>query len=172
MTATSFRSAAGMETSLVSQERLALPWTEIHGSPVAASSREVLPTGSFRRKTRILPNWIVQATKRIAELGALERGWDSYDGEPLQPGSVLAFRQLVHEFGQAIQTEPAISLTGDGGLFLSWDNDETSLQYIAQSDGSASVFYAETSGREWEGSAAECAMLEKWLWRASGKVCP
>jgi hypothetical protein len=159
----------GVETSLASRERLTPGWVGVQSSPNAASTREVLPTAQFVQERRIVPPWVPAASKRIAELSSRRKGWDSYDGEPMQPGAVVSVGLLIAEFGHALQTNPVISLTGDGGVLLEWENEQASLEYATFGDASAHVYYSEPSGREWEGPAAECVMLEKWLWRASGR---
>jgi hypothetical protein len=130
----------------------------------------VLPATQLARDRPIAPTWLPDAIRRVIELSLLQKDWDSYGGEPLQSGSVMAFGLLITELGQTIQTQPVISLNGDGGLVLEWENEQASLVYVASADTTAQVYYAEPSGREWEGQAVECVLLEKWLWRASGRA--
>src|SRR5262245_37076755 len=93
---------------------------EVQSSSTAASSREVLPTVQFARERSIIPTWFNSAARRVLELAQLRKGWDSYDGKPLQLESVAGFTWVIREYGRAIQTEPMISLNGDGGLILEW----------------------------------------------------
>ena len=56
---------------------------------------------------------MVQTTDRLAELAALEPGWDSYGGRPPDPLALLMARIIT-------TCPPTISPSGDGAVLLRW----------------------------------------------------
>ncbi|HET8658153.1 MAG TPA: hypothetical protein VFM55_04045 [Micromonosporaceae bacterium] len=87
----------------------------------------------------------------------------------MQQEAIAAAVDLLANYGSVMQTQPAVSLTNDGGLLFEWQNDESYLEYTALPDGYGYVYYADSTGREWDGPVTECILLEKWLWQASRK---
>jgi hypothetical protein len=61
---------------------------------------------------------------RFAELRALERDWDSYGSEPLQPGVEERARAIL----AALRADPTVCLTSDGGIHLGWADDEVMIE--------------------------------------------
>ncbi len=132
------------------------------------SSREVLPSALGEGRARLSRHWMARVIRRIVELDKRTEGWDSYGGGRLQPSAIEVTLKFLVEYGYAIQTEPLLSLTGEGGLLCAWQSSQGVLDLTAQPDETPSVYYCDAvTGREWEGSVYESSLLEKWLWRAS-----
>jgi hypothetical protein len=53
----------------------------------------------------------------LVEIQALPQDWDSYGAMPVTPAAVAAIRELL----QAMQSEPSISPTTDGGVECEWE---------------------------------------------------
>ncbi|MFN2496941.1 MAG: hypothetical protein ABR608_13700 [Pseudonocardiaceae bacterium] len=73
--------------------------------------------------------------RRFAALRALEKNWDSYDADPLQPG----VEERAGAILAVLRTEPAICMTSDGGVSLVWGQDED-LEIEVEPDGTVSAF--------------------------------
>jgi hypothetical protein len=159
-------------TSIASSERLVPRGIELLASSTASTTSDVFPATYWQPETQLTPSWLPAALRRIVDLSYRPEGWDSYDAAALKPHAITGAIELFAEYGLRIQTDPAISLTPDGGLLLEWENDEASLEYSVSSSGSGSVYYSDNSGREWDGPVNDCTLLEKWLWRASGRLEP
>ena len=156
------------ETSVAAGERLVSRYSP-QGSLAATSSRDVLPATYTRSEPSFAPEWLGAIARRIVELSFRPDGWDSYGAASLQQEAIVAAVDLLASYGSVMQTQPAVSLTSDGGLLFEWRNDESYLEYTASPDGWGHVYYADSSEREWDGPVTECILLEKWLWRASRK---
>ena len=64
---------------------------------------------------------MTETTDRLAELAALEPGWDSYGGRPPDP---LALRMA-----RTITTRtPTINPSGDGAVLLRWHGDDIEIE--------------------------------------------
>jgi hypothetical protein len=133
----------------------------------AISSREVLPinTGSA---SDIQPLWVASAFVRVVELSRRPLGWDSYDARPLQASALRDFLETMISLSHAIQSEPAISLTTEGGLMASWSNASGSLDIIVDPSEDPRIIYEDgLDGSEWYGPVGASPRIEKWLWRTS-----
>lgn len=171
MTSTIARRRQRGALSVAARDRVATSNYSQRASAAASASREVLPASGSSWRPEYTAPWIASVSRRIMELASRPPGWDSYGGDPLHPDAVDPVVELLSGFGSAIQTAPSISLTSDGGLLLQWNSGEASIDFTTHPSQPAEVYYAEVmSGKEWEGPASECSLLEKWLWRASSMV--
>src|SRR5207249_140230 len=141
VTASLQRRRRSADTSVAASERHILPSAGLQSSPVAASSRDVLPATSRGPESYFAPSWLPAITRRIAELSLRREGWDSYGAAAVQPEAIGAVVELVLDYGAAIQTEPVVSLTVEGGLLFEWGNEEAALEYTALPNGSGHVYF-------------------------------
>ncbi len=134
-------------------------------SPVAAASREVLPVVALLSGDS---EHLHAIRTRVHELSTYQADWDSYGGLPLQWDVIEPVRNLVLQLDEYMQIAPSVSMTGEGGLILSWGGSEAELDLTVQPSRTDDplVYYRDASG-EWEMSARECRLLDKWLWTAS-----
>jgi hypothetical protein len=166
--------AAADESSWSSVERRnSRRWLNRRGRMLAktdttsVSAREVLQVGTAY-SIDIRPSWLTQVWERVVELSRLPRGWDSYGALPLNRTAVIDFFEVVEEFAHAIQGEPAVSLTTDGGLLATWENDSGSLDLVVDPEQAPRVAYEDGIDQsEWYGPVARTPRLEKWLWQTS-----
>lgn len=158
--------------SSVARERVATDSGSRRGSSTASTDREVLPAGQPTvRRAGLAAAWLHDLLHRIVDLSRRTDGWDSYGGQRLCPEAVDAVFELLRQFGPAIQKQPQVSLTVDGGLSLEWSSAEADLDFTTSPSELPRVYYCEkVSGREWDGVASASPSLDKWLWRASSLV--
>jgi len=139
--------------------------TASHTSSV--SSREVLPVYSAQASD-ILPRWVTSALSRVAELSRLPAGWDSYNARPMQAAVTRDFFLILLGLSHAIQSEPTTSLTSEGGLVASWENESGSLDLIVDPLETPRVVYSNgLDESEWYGPVDASSRIEKWLWHTS-----
>jgi hypothetical protein len=137
----------------------------------AMSSLEVLPATPSEGGARLKHRWITQVVDRIIELSERDDGWDSYGSRRLQVHIVAPLLELLATYSYAIQSEPLISMTSEGGLLCAWRSSQAELELVFQPSERPTVCYSDLrSGREWDISVHESVMLEKWLWQASATV--
>ncbi len=141
-------------------------------NPATLTSREILPAGCFIRvdaSARLAP-----ILERVVDLSRRQEDCDSYGGRALQPRVVTQLIDVLAQLDDVIQTEPAVSMTGEGGLVLAWENEgyllELSIDPAPPSRSEITVYFEDASGTEWEGPAADCHALDKWLWQASAAI--
>lgn len=133
----------------------------------AASTREVLPVGSDASRD-LVPGWIHAFINRVVELGQRSDGWDSYGARALQYPAVEVTIEFLSLFAYAIQSDPMMSLTTEGGLLLAWQNSAGIVEVVMEPDAEPHVLYEDLlRGVEWDGPVREAILLEKWLWQAS-----
>lgn len=160
----------GAATSLSTRSRVVYRGHKLGWNESSLASREVVLTGNvallsdFPLTERLRP-----VLDRIAKLGEHGVNWDSYGGLPLQWQVVPPLLTLLRELDEVIGSSPALSLTGEGGLLVSWKSSEASLELSVEPPrGSLEVYYQASTGAEWEGPVVECQSLDKWVWQASG----
>lgn len=137
----------------------------------AMASREVLPATTHTGSGRVASYWLPNVALRIAELTKLADNWDSYSGRRLQADTVASTIRVLREYESAIQSEPAISLTPDGGLACEWETANSMLEINISPESPPTVYYRETlSRREQEGSMDEFPNLEKMLWLVTARM--
>lgn len=132
------------------------------------SSLEVLPATPSEGGARLKHQWIVQVVDRILELSERDNDWDSYGSRRLQVSAVTPLLELLTTYSYAIQSEPLISMTSEGGLLCAWQSSQAELELLFRPGESPTVHYSDLqSSREWDISLYESFMLERWLWQAS-----
>lgn len=132
------------------------------------SSREVLPAAAVEEEGQLYPRWLPNVYRRIDQLARRSEGWDSYGGNALNADAAETLLDLVLRLNFAIQSEPTVSLTGEGGLVAEWSGPQASLELLVNPEAETSVYYHDAAGnREWEMPVSQCNMLDKWLWQAS-----
>jgi hypothetical protein len=137
----------------------------------AMSSLEVLPATPSEGGVRLKHRWITQVVERIIELSERDDGWDSYGSRRLQVQAAVPLLELLATYSYAIQSEPLISMTSEGGLLCAWQNSRAELELLFQPSESPMAYYSDLqSSREWDISIHESTLLEKWLWQASAMV--
>ena len=104
-------SAIGILLHLREFER-ALAWIP-ESPPATAESKLPEASEEFSR----LPDEI---EAEIAKLVTLPRGWDGYDGFPVQPGVAERTRRLLKAIMGYTSIIPAVVPLSDGGLQLEW----------------------------------------------------
>lgn len=133
----------------------------------AVSTQEVLPVDQDEGRD-LFPAWAQSFVNRVLELSRRPEGWDSYGARALKLSAVNQTVEFLSSAAHAIQSDPATSLTTEGGLFLSWNNSAGTLEVVIEPDADVYVTYEDAlRGTEWEGLASEAPLLEKWLWRTS-----
>jgi len=143
----------------------------MRSNSTAMSSLEVLPATSGHDVAGLLSNWLATAHRRIEDLSQLSEGWDSYGGLPLKEEAANNLSDVLYQLNSFIQSEPSISLTGEGGLVAEWGSSWSSLAILANPGSVVLVYYCdEATNHEWEMPMSECDSLEKWLWTASSSV--
>jgi hypothetical protein len=157
--------------SLASGTRIVPRSAEIRSSATAMSSREVLPATPVWNNEGLLSTWLLNVARRMGELSYLPNGWDSYGASSLNKGAAdLLFAVLVR-LNSVIQSEPYISLTGEGGMVAEWESPQSALELIANPQEEVLVYYRDKiTNRESEMPVFRCDRLDKWLWRASSTV--
>ncbi len=133
----------------------------------ASSTLEVLPVDQ-EHGLSLVPAWTHAFVDRLIELSQRPEGWDSYGARAMQVAVVENVVSFLASFSHAIQSDPAVSLTSEGGLFLSWQNAAGVVEVSMEPDADVYVSYEDSlRGVEWEGPASEATLLEKWLWQTS-----
>lgn len=156
------------DTSVSSALRRVHPSALLTWSGTAATTREVLPASAAGRVAGLRPPWFSSVLRRLYELSLRRENWDSYGGRPLDGASAAHFLALLDRLAPAIQSQPAISLTDQGGLLAEWKNADIALELSQEPDMPPSAYVSIILSRhEWEGPVWDCPLLEKWLWRAS-----
>ncbi len=158
--------------SIATRERLVPRVPKSAYNLIGLASREILPAAQFCRHAVFVSEWYAAVAGRILELSRRPAGWDSYGGSPLQYAVVLPLLDLLQGLDPVIQSEPSVSLTGDGGLVVGWQNDQSLLNLTAEADPAVTLtaYFQDSAGVEWEGPIADCHSLEKWVWQASSPV--
>jgi hypothetical protein len=144
--------------------------TEVQWNQTAITSQEVLPAAFPAEIAERYPAWLGDVYRRIEELSQRTKGWDSYDGEPLSEDSANALFAVLRLLSPFIQSEPTISLSGEGGLVAEWESSQSSLELVATGSEVGVYYREEASDREWDMPASKCRQLDKWLWRASSSM--
>jgi hypothetical protein len=143
---------------------------EVQWNQTAITSQEVLPAAFTVGIAGRYPAWLGDVLRRIEELSHRTEGWDSYGGEPLSEDAANTLLIVLIRLSSYIQSEPAVSLSSEGGLVAEWESSQSSLELVATKNG-VEVYYCEEAGnREWDMPAAQCQQLDKWLWRASSTM--
>ncbi len=157
--------------SIASRQRFVPRSAVIRPNSTAMSSREVLLAVPVNDQAGLRPSWLAEAFRRIDELSNLPEGWDSYGGSVLQDDAADALVRLLNQLNSVIQSPPSISLTGTGGLVAEWQSAQSSLELLANPEGTVSVYYCDmATNAEREMPATQCDLLEKWLWQASARA--
>lgn len=134
----------------------------------SASAREILQVGGDAPYATA-PAWSGGVIRQISQLATLPNGWDTYGGRGLDSGTAVQFIELLRLLSHAVQSEPAISMTGNGGLNANWSTGSKEAD-IRLEPGTSPVFGYEDSLSEfeWDGPLmAADPRVEKWLWQAS-----
>jgi hypothetical protein len=87
-----------------------------------------------------LPEPVAQALDRLRELEALEGGWDSYGGRPLNDSAIEPAVVLILEAWRTCN-HPRIHLNGRGGLDLFWDTDVRSIEISIDPSKQCEIFF-------------------------------
>ncbi len=117
----------------------------IQADPTIESSGEV-PIGP----------WMEKVTARFAELLALEQGWNSHGGRPIDPANVSIAGRFLATVMDPSTPAPIIVPTGGGGLQLEWHRAGLDVELLFGEEDSPELYVADiSSGREWEGSPVE-----------------
>ena len=168
-----FLSRSTLDGVAISLDGAASRWRRRFGSrrgqshTSAASSREVLTVGSASTSD-IVPVWVFSVQVRLLELARKPQGWDSYGARPLQVSSVSDFIEVLATFSHAIQSEPLVSLTSEGGLIATWENSAGCLDLITDPGQIPRIMYEDAvNGAEWDGPLRASPLVEKWLWHTS-----
>jgi hypothetical protein len=143
-------------------------WQREQNSSSSISSSEVLPANRASASARMTPHWMAGVFRRIVDLSKRNDDWDSYGAPRLQVEVLRAFVQTLEGYSYAIQNEPLISLTSNGGLLCSWESSQASMDLSFEVAEVTRVYYEDAAtGQEFDLSLHECETVEKWLWRAS-----
>jgi hypothetical protein len=122
----------------------------------------------YQAEPGLLSVWFPTAVQRVEDLARRPQGWDSYGALQLQPEVASTLLQILYQLGSCIQSEPAISLTGEGGLVAEWSSSQSDLELTVNSPDDIQVYYSEhIANRDWEMPVSQASTLDKWLWRAS-----
>lgn len=133
----------------------------------AMSAREVLPV-SPPTASDITPIWAGNVRRRVDELAMRPEGWDSYGACKLQRQVIAEFYEVLGSLAHAVQSEPLISLTTEGGLIASWENAQGSLEITVEPGQTPLIAYEDAiKGTEWDGPLKSSSLVEKWLWQTS-----
>jgi hypothetical protein len=137
-------------------------------SASAWSGRDIRPAEPVMILAASGREWAATLWRRVAELGTLPRGWDSYGGLSLQRDAVVALNRTLAEVSDNVNSAPLVSLISDGGLLCEWQAEHQSVSLIIDGSGDVSVRYEhETSGEEWERPLDEVSDLAKKVWHSS-----
>lgn len=133
----------------------------------AMSAREVLPV-SPPTASDLAPIWAENVQRRVTELARWPEGWDSYGARRLQGQVATDFYEVLEALAHAVQSEPLISLTTEGGLIASWENAQGSVEITVEPDQTPRLAYEDAiRGTEWDGPLKSSSLVEKWLWQTS-----
>lgn len=133
----------------------------------AMSAREILPVSSSNA-TDIVPAWAASLQQRIVQLARRSDGWDSYGARALQRSAIIEFYDVLDYLAHAVQSEPIVSLTTEGGLVASWENAQGCLEITVDPGQIPLISYEDAvKGTEWDGPLRACSLVEKWLWQTS-----
>jgi hypothetical protein len=143
--------------------RMPLQW-----NVTSMSNREVLPAASQDIEAGLIADWLPAVARRLEDLAHRPERWDSYSANALRGDTADILLATLYRLGLFIQSEPVISLSDRGGLVAEWSSSQSELELLVNPDDDVMVYYLDRpTNREWEISASQAGMLEKWLWRAS-----
>lgn len=83
-------------------------------------------TGAFQQFPRL--TWEPEVIARIRELLELEQGWDTYDGEPIDPTTAGYALKLLSRVRTAMTPEPVVVPLSNGGLQFEWSINHSRLE--------------------------------------------
>lgn len=94
----------------------------------SATSKPPGPHVVTIRLERPVADWLRPAVARISSLTALARGWDSYDGTPVEAGLAMQAVEFLLNVALFHVPPPAIVPLSDGGLQLEWHEGGVDLE--------------------------------------------
>lgn len=111
------------------------------------------------------PEWLDEQIDQLHRLLKLQRNWDSYGAEPIDPRSVRLAKQLLRWLAQFVAIEaPTVTASPDGNAALCWDNGHRSLDVEILPDGS--IEYAYLNDEDQEGTTLDAEdlaiLLTQW----------
>lgn len=102
------------------------------------------------------------ALAQLGEFAGLERGWDSYDAEPISPVALATARGLLMlaagEIRRRLEAPARIHVEplADGGVQLEWFGADAELEIEVQADGTLGYLLAhDADEREREGASVD-----------------
>jgi hypothetical protein len=128
-------------------------------SPYIAVSRRIVI------ETQAAPVWIDEVERRLNELLALGRGWDTYGAEPIQLEHVVSGLGLLQALAGTNSPMPFIAPTAARGIQFEWETDRSSVEARVDDEGIC-VYVRDDSGE------AEGAPTPELIARASSSIAP
>lgn len=112
---------------------------------------------------------IIGAIERLYSLGDLQRGWNSYDAEPIQPTVIDHTARLLPMLLQSTTPEPAVVPRVRGGIQLEWHRKGIDLEVYIDSNmdihfEAEDLTSAETAEAPLAGNEE---LLKQWITRIS-----
>jgi hypothetical protein len=83
-------------------------------------------TGAFQRDLGLA--WEHEVVDRIKELLELKQGWDTYDGQPVDPSTAVYALKLLSRVRTAMTPEPTVVPLSNGGLQFEWSINHSRLE--------------------------------------------
>lgn len=161
-------SRPGYRRTLVESER---GWREAFAaaeSETSITARDIRSADYVVVLTVAPAEWANSLWSRVAELGALPRGWDSYGALPLQLPAVQALSRTIEDISEYVKGSPLVSLMTDGGILCQWLGRQQSVSLCISGQGDVTVQYEHSpSGDEWEAPIEEVSDLGKKIWHSS-----
>ncbi len=128
----------------------AVSWTARLDVPARGGKLVVQGTGKE-------PVWLRRVLESVAELLALEYGWDSYAAPQISPDAVVDAIRILLELADTIEIEiPVIVPTTRGGIQLEWQRPGVVVELEVNPGAQPSLLVEHTQGGEdFEGPVAQ-----------------
>lgn len=101
------------------------------------------------------PVWADLVSQKVAALGQLPRGWDSYDGMPLNSTSRDAVEKALEWLKHLDLPLPGVVLGSNGGISLEWRMGNRELEIGFETNGTLEFVKVDEHGHTEEGQAAD-----------------
>ena len=96
-----------------------------------------------------IPSWSRDLLAKVSELGELEKGWDSYGAQPVDPQCAQATVKLLLQLLNRHTPQPSIVPTTRGGIQLEWHRAGADLEIEIESPTKFHVFFGDQrTGKE------------------------
>lgn len=90
-----------------------------------------------------LLTWQMQTIDKVIKLSNLPENWDSYDGKPPAPNTILLAIKLIASLPWSYFDDvpvPAVIPTSEGGLQLEWNSENRELELEVRPSGQIELF--------------------------------